>query len=79
VKIFLFLLGLVVLIAVEIARVYFIMPFPGSQVEDTIDLAYFLHSNIIGFGYLASSYWPIRPIGLLQRVRMFINGLPFFY
>ena len=62
-KIFLFLLGLVVLIAVKIARVYFIMPFPGSQVEDTIDLAYFLHNNIIwirilGFFLLAyPAYW----------------------
>ncbi len=58
-KIFLFLSGLVLLIAVEIARVYFIMPFPGSQIESTIDLAYFLHKYIIWFrllGILAICY-----------------------
>jgi hypothetical protein len=30
-------------------RVYFIMPFPGSQEDETIGLAYFLHQNIIYF------------------------------
>ena len=35
-----------VLIALEICRVYFIMPFPGSQQKDTIGLAYFLDRNI---------------------------------
>lgn len=37
---FLFLFGL------EIGKVYFIMPFPGSQQNNTIDIAYFLHNNI---------------------------------
>lgn len=44
-----FVLGIILLIAVEIAKVYFIMPFPGSQQNDTIDLAYFIHNNIIWF------------------------------
>lgn len=39
--------GLLLLLAVEILRVYFIMPFPGSQKGDTIDIAYFLDKNII--------------------------------
>jgi len=40
-----FTLAIVVLVGIEILRVYFIMPFPGSQRSETIDLAYFLHQN----------------------------------
>lgn len=39
-----FYIGLVGLALLEIARVYFIMPLPGSQKWDSLDLAYFLHS-----------------------------------
>ena len=42
----LFVLGIVVLVLSEFFRVYFIMPFPGSQMSQTIDIAYFLHDNI---------------------------------
>jgi len=45
-RIFLFLIGIIILVGSEVARVYFIMPFPGSQADDVIDLAYFLHNNI---------------------------------
>ena len=45
-KYFLFLLGILVLVCAEVARVYFIMPFPGSQVDNVIDIAYFLNNNI---------------------------------
>jgi hypothetical protein len=38
--------GFFLLFAVEIARVYFIMPFPGSQKQQTIDFAFWLHNNI---------------------------------
>ncbi len=38
--------GLLMLIAIEILKVYFIMPFPGSQAANTIDIAYFIHNNI---------------------------------
>ena len=37
---------LLLLIVLEIARVYFIMPFPGSQYKNTIGIAYFLNNNI---------------------------------
>jgi hypothetical protein len=50
-----FIIGLLLLTALEVARVYFIMPFPGSQRSETIDLAYFIHQNIFWFrtvGYL---------------------------
>lgn len=39
-----FYLGLFGLVAFEIAKVYFIMPMPGSQRMDSLDLAYFLHT-----------------------------------
>jgi hypothetical protein len=39
--------GFLLLFAAEILRVYFIMPFPGSQKADTIDTAYWLARNIL--------------------------------
>ena len=39
--------GLLFLFALEILRVYFIMPFPGSQHSDTIGIAYFLDKQIL--------------------------------
>lgn len=44
-----FVVGLLLLLALEILRVYFIMPFPGSQQSTTVDVAYFLHQNIFYF------------------------------
>src|SRR5665213_2462237 len=38
--------GLLVLFVPEILRVYFIMPFPGSQHQNTIGLAYWISNNI---------------------------------
>jgi hypothetical protein len=38
--------GLIYLIAIEILRVYFIMPFPGSQQANTINIAYFIDQHI---------------------------------
>lgn len=54
-KLLLFGAGILVLIFAEILRVYYIMPFPGSQLEETIDLAYFLQNTI----------WYFRILGLL--------------
>ncbi len=53
-----FIAGFILLVGIEILRVYFIMPFPGSQRSATIGLAYFLQNNIIYF----------RIIGLLLLV-----------
>jgi hypothetical protein len=56
---FLFSIGIITLIGAEVLRVYFIMPFPGSQQKETIDLAYFLHNNINYFrilGFLLIAY-----------------------
>lgn len=37
---------LILLFAVEILRIYFIMPFPGSQYDNTISIAWFINKNI---------------------------------
>lgn len=39
--------GILILFASEILRVYFIMPLPGSQQSNTIDIAYFIGRNIV--------------------------------
>src|SRR5436305_1506034 len=59
-KAWLLTIGLIYLIAIEILRVYFIMPFPGSQQANTIDIAYFIDRNIwwlrlIGFAIVITS------------------------
>lgn len=66
----LFLLGALLLIVPEILRVYYIMPFPGSQEDvatDTrqVDIAYWLHINI----------WWIRLVGLALLIEPFIHYL----
>jgi Protein of unknown function (DUF3179) len=43
------ILGLLILFAAEILRVYFIMPFPGSQHANTIGIAYFIDRYILLF------------------------------
>jgi len=48
----LFFVGLLLLVGVEVGRVFFIMPFPGSQRSETIELAYFLHTYINYFRIL---------------------------
>lgn len=66
----LFSLGVLVLLVPEILRVYYIMPFPGSQ-EDVatdlrhVDMAYWLHTNI----------WWVQLIGLALLVDPFIHCL----
>jgi len=55
-RIFQFAFAFIILAAIEILRVYYIMPFPGSQESDTLGTAYFIHQNI---------YW-LRFIGLLM-------------
>ena len=52
------ILGLMYLILLEIAKVYFIMPFPGSQQFNVISIAYFLHNNI----------WWLRIMGIVLMV-----------
>jgi len=63
----LFMIGFLFLLAVEILRVYFIMPFPGSQQSDTIDVAYFINKNI----------WLLRSIGFLIMIFPFFHILKY--
>ena len=58
--------ALLFLIALEILRVYFIMPFPGSQRSDSIDLAYFLQNHI----------GALRIVGLLFAIPLLAMTLP---
>ncbi len=46
-KLLLLITAFLLLFAVEILRVYFIMPFPGSQHNNTIDIAYWISRNIM--------------------------------
>jgi hypothetical protein len=57
-KSILFIVGVLWLFAAEILRVYFIMPFPGSQQMNRIDLAYFsTHIVLLRLiGYALISY-----------------------
>ena len=55
--------GLLFLIALEILKVYFIMPFPGSQQSGSIGIAYFLHRN---------SWW-LRIAGIAITVGPFMH------
>jgi hypothetical protein len=52
-KLLLLITGFLLLFAVEILRVYFIMPFPGSQHNNTIAVAYWLDRNIVWLRILA--------------------------
>jgi Protein of unknown function (DUF3179) len=49
------IIGILLLLATEILRVYFIMPFPGSQQSNTIDWAF----------YIEKYKWLLRIIGLV--------------
>lgn len=54
----LFITGIIYLVLFEILRVYLIMPMPGSQQFNSIDLAYFLGRN----------QWAFRLIGLAMVI-----------
>jgi len=83
----LFWVGIVGLLLFEIANVYFIMPMPGSQKMNSIDVAYFLYRSRWGFrilfGFmilvgLFGSHWKrkwllIIPVGLLALVLYMLN------
>ena len=52
------IIGILLLIATEILRVYYIMPFPGSQQSNTIDWAFSIEKykwlfRIIGLALVA--------------------------
>lgn len=65
-------LSILYLISIEILHVYFIMPFPGSQQQESISVAYFLHNNIVVlriigwallFGSIAKAFTTFAVVG----------------
>jgi hypothetical protein len=60
-----FIIGLILLLTLEIVRVFFIMPFPGSQEDNMIELAYFINNNV---WYLRAVGWLIIIVPLLNYV-----------
>lgn len=60
------LLALLFLITTELASVYFIMPFPGSQQDETINTAYWIYANL---NYLRLAGLVVAAYPLLQVKR----------
>lgn len=63
-------LGLIYLIALEILRVYFIMPFPGSQQSNTIDIAYFIDKNILWLRLIGIAITIVPLISILRNSKL---------
>ncbi|MEO7530531.1 MAG: DUF3179 domain-containing (seleno)protein [Sediminibacterium sp.] len=59
------ILGLLYLIVLEIMKVYWIMPFPGSQQSSSISFAYFLHNNT----------WWLRIVGVILITGPLLSSL----
>jgi hypothetical protein len=59
-RLLLFFAGFLILVVPEFLKVYYIMPFPGSQEDETIRMAYMLHNNIWWFRILGIAViaWP---------------------
>jgi hypothetical protein len=80
---FLLLFGLLLLFAVEILRVYFIMPFPGSQQSNTIDIAYWLGRNVVWLRILGLLLIIIPALSIFrQKVKwkkIFLSVVLIFY
>ena len=77
------ILGLLALIIFEFVRVYLIMPLPGSQQFNSIDIAYFLGTNkwvirLVGYLFviiLTVSIW----MTIAKKVKLFILFLATIY
>ena len=67
--------GLLLLFCAEILRVYFIMPFPGSQHNNTISLAYWLSNNIIWIRILALALLAFPLINIFKNGKTWIKIL----
>ena len=69
----LFWLGLIGLLLFEIANVYFIMPMPGSQEMNSIDLAYFLYTWRWVFRVLFGVMIIVRSFQIQMEKKMVID------
>jgi len=68
-----FYIGITGILLYEIAKVYFIMPMPGSQQMNSIDAAYFLHTWRWAFRIVC---WAMILIGSVSAYRGKIKWLP---
>lgn len=79
----LFILGVLLLIIPEFLRVYYIMPFPGSQENVAtdlrqVDMAYWLHTNIwwirlVGLALVLEPFWHfMRKGSVWQRIGILV-------
>jgi hypothetical protein len=79
----LLIFGLLLLFAVEILRVYFIMPFPGSQQSNTIDIAYWLGRNILWLRILGLLLIIIPALSIFRQKgkwkKIFLSAVLIFY
>lgn len=67
--------GLTLLFAPEILRVYFILPFPGSQRNETVSWAYWLHNNISWLRIFSLLLVAIPLITILKSGKRWLKGL----
>lgn len=70
--------GLILLFAVEILRVYYIMPFPGSQHSNTIALSYWINNNIFWIRIAALLLIAFPLIQILQHNKIWKKILLLF-
>jgi hypothetical protein len=67
--------GFLILFVAEIARVFFIMPFPGSQQNDTLEFAYFLHTKRVWFRVVGFMLFSLGALKAIQH--RFKKGIVF--
>src|ERR1700693_1206719 len=78
------IIGILLLLATEILRVYFIMPFPGSQHSNTIEWAYSIEKykwilRIIGLALVAGPIYLIFTIGGKIFVKILLSVIVVLY
>jgi Protein of unknown function (DUF3179) len=78
-----FIVGMALLIGSEILRIYLIMPFPGSQEDESVAMAYFLHQNI-GYFRIVGIIMVAYPTYLFfkagsQTIKIMVSILLAFY
>ena len=60
---------ILILFSAEFFRVYFVMPFPGSQRKETVDLAYWISNHIIWIRISALAFISFALIRVFKQGR----------
>jgi len=81
--------GLILLFLLEVAGIYFIMPFPGSQKMDSLPFAYWLHNNklwirillltIVLISFISTFRTTHRPGRIILAIALILYGVVFYY